>query len=251
MKLRILILSIFGTFVFNSCSSDSNSSNQNTDPNSNLPKKVIFESSADHNVYELFYNQNKIDYVKISTDGTNLGLFMTCYFTYNGDLISNICHKDSSGNIIYNENFIYQNNKLVKYIGTNTPLTNEVNNDYVYNNDGTIDCIYSDTTNGIGGTVNYTYINGMVTKMFNGDITYFPTNSPFKNIKGIDECYFTHNTQDGFFLNQLFISTTLNVNSYDNDFHYSYVYNDNLYPSLITKISNFGFNQGTFNITYY
>jgi hypothetical protein len=240
MKLRILILSIFGIFVSNSCSSDSNSSNQNNNPSTILPKKVIYQNTADSYIYDFFYNQDKINYIKITTGDD----YYMNYFTYDGDLITNITYEDSSQNILYIEDFTYSNNRLIRLIRTS--INGEVIYDYVYNSDGTIIV----TSPGGGQGIIYTYNNGMITKIFNKDITYFSTNSPFKNIKGIDNCYFTLNLQGGL-LNKLFFSTKLNVNS-GADYYYTYTYdNDTLFPYLVNEIRPDTGGQGTYNISYY
>ena len=62
MKIRILMLSLIGMIFFNSCSSDSNSTNstsQNLDPNTILPKKII-EDRYGSLCYEFFYDQNHL-----------------------------------------------------------------------------------------------------------------------------------------------------------------------------------------------
>lgn len=237
MKLRILILSIFGTFIFNSCTSDSNSSNQNNNPSTILPKKVIYQNTADEYIYEFFYNQDKINYIKITT---GIDYYENCYFTYDGDLITNITYEDSSQNTLYIEDFTYSNNRLI-----NKSINGEVIFDYVYNSDGTIIV----TSPGGGQGIIYTYNNGMITKRFDKDITYFSTNSPFKNIKGIDSCYFTLDLQGGL-LNKLFFSTKLNVNS-GSDYYYTYTYDNNLFPLLVNEIPPTLGGQGTYNISYY
>jgi len=241
MKIRILMLSLTGFIFFSSCSSDSNSSNQNNNPSTILPKKVIYQNTADSYIYEFFYNQDKINYIKL----TNENGYINCYFTYDGDLITNITYEDSSQNILYIEDFTYSNNRLINKHGLFTSTNSEDNVDYVYNSDGTIIESVS------WGEIIYTYNNGMITKRFNQDITYFSTNSPFKNIKGIDSCYFTLNLNRDFFLSKLFFSTKLNVNSGAN-YYYTYSYNnDTLFPYLVNEMPPTLGGQGTYNISYY
>jgi len=54
MKIRILMLSIIGLIFFNSCSNDSNSTSQNLDPNTILPKKIIEDGNGMSFFYEFF-----------------------------------------------------------------------------------------------------------------------------------------------------------------------------------------------------
>ena len=57
MKIRILMLSILGLILFNSCSSDSDSNtptSQNLDPNTILPKKIIEDGVNGMIFYEFF-----------------------------------------------------------------------------------------------------------------------------------------------------------------------------------------------------
>ena len=112
MKIRILMLSLIGFIFFSSCSSDSDSSNstsQNLDPNTILPKKIINEGGFGV-TYEFFYNQNKIDYIKISTEIVD-GI-IEFVFTYTGNLITKI-QTVSGGQESEHLDFTYQNNKLV------------------------------------------------------------------------------------------------------------------------------------------
>ena len=192
MKIRILMLSLLGLMFFNSCSSDSNSSDsnssnstsQNLDPNTILPKKVIVSGvnagpfDQEGYTYEFFFNQNKIDYLKLTQTNTNSGnsIVSNFYFTYNGNLITSISDRTST------YNFIYQNNQLIQ---TNInygqfiedPIT------YTYNSNGTVTCINGSLT------TTYTLTNGVVTSDSSGNEFNYLYNSysPFKNIIGIDK----------------------------------------------------------------
>ena len=107
MKIRILMLSILGLIFFNSCSNDSNSSNstsQNLDPNTLLPKQIIITDVLSGNTLKqiFFYNGNKINYITSTSTWfdeqsqsyvSNSG---NTYFTYNGDYITKMENNSSS-----------------------------------------------------------------------------------------------------------------------------------------------------------
>lgn len=253
MKIRILILSLIGLIFFNSCSSDSNSSNptsQNLDPNTILPKKVIIERPNSRSVsYDFYYNQNKIDHIDVNSFINNvIGSSFTINFTYTGNLITKIQWDNSF------INYTYQNNKLInKQINENYQGVSNLNNfDYIYNQNGTI----SASKNG-SLYATYTLNNdNLIINTGQYDIWYNSTSSPFINILGVKECfinYFFNNPDtdatgatpaiyDNGPVDDLFFSTIRNINSclpmsnvgYKR-IRYNYIYNEIQFPTTIFK----------------
>ncbi|MCX6185284.1 MAG: hypothetical protein NTX74_09730 [Flavobacterium sp.] len=273
MKIRILMLSLIGMIFFNSCSSDSNSTNstsQNLDPNTILPKKII-EEELGSICYEFFYDQNKINYIQVDTFisgefGGSGGV--NCYFTYTGNLITKI-QLGESGDEKGFIDFTYQNNKLInKKYTTFSGGTYISDLEYVYNSNNTISVL----SNGILKTT-YTLSTNQsyIVSKDGGDLLYSLTSSPFKNVIGIKEAFLdlgydvnAENVNPEFdFLDILFSSTTRNIisitpfpggQSFDS-LHFRYAYNELLFPTNITRF--FGSNifgaliyEGTYSIFY-
>jgi hypothetical protein len=270
MKIRILMLSLLGLIFFNSCSSDSDSSNstsQNLDPNTILPKKIIDEG-GNNLTYEFFYNQNKIDYIQLV--GPN-GETEDYVFTYTDNLITKI-QTVFGGQEEESLDFTYQNNKLVnkKYTvdvtngsGITTTWVTEL--DYVYNSNNTISVLAD-------GILKTTYTlsedQSYILKKDQAFIDYSnASSSPFKNILGIKESFLDMGYYFGGganVLDNLFASsatrniTSLNdigvlTNVFFETREYSYSYNDILFPTTIIFFRGSGFAFGydsTFHIFY-
>ena len=172
---------------FNSCSSDSNSTNstsQNLDPNTILPKKII-EEELGSLCFEFFYDQNKINYIQVSAVafdefiGDSSG---KCYFTYTGNLITKIQFGESGDEEGFID-FTYQNNKLInKKYTTFSGGTFITDLEYVYNSNNTISVL----SNGILKTT-YTLSTNQsyIVSKDGGNLLYSSTSSPFKNVIGI------------------------------------------------------------------
>ena len=238
MKIRILMLSLLGLIFFNSCSSDSDSSNpttQNLDPDTILPRKVLYDNAFDElNSFEFFYNQNKIDYIvdKFIEGGTEID-YATFYFTYNGDLITEIKGIDTSGNVIYDMDLTYQNNNLIqKHILSmgNEDLIENIY-DYSYNPDGSITMSHDNYN------VNILINNGLVYRINDIGIYCGNTFSPFKNIVGLDKVFFEFDYINGDLDNRdnfgnLFISTKYNVINSTRGL-YNYAFNEIEFPISI------------------
>ena len=270
MKIRFLMLSILGLILFSSCSSDSDSSNstsQNLDPNTILPKKIINEGGFGV-TYEFFYNQNKIDYIKISTEIVDG--FEEYVFTYTGNLITKI-QIVSGGQESEHLDFTYQNNKLVNkkytyYITNGSGITTtEVSElDYVYNSNNTISVLAD-------GVLKTTYTlsedQSNILKKDQAFIDYsYISSSPFKNILGIKESFLDMGYYIGGWdsiLDNLFASsatrniTRIEDNPLSNVFveekEYSYSYNELLFPTTIIFFRGSGFAFGydsTYHIFY-
>jgi hypothetical protein len=192
MKIKILVLSLIGLIFFNSCSTDNNSDNsttQNLDPNTLLPKQIMITEPLFNRFFKLnfFYNGNKIDHINNTYYGYD---FQNQYFeynsvtnyTYNGDLITKI------GDI----NLTYQNGKIVSYSSNvNNGLDNFV--DFQYQTNGTITRTYNlsccgsyilsitNLSNGLPSILSE--VNSQTTQ-YSSEISYTPTNSVYKNIVG-------------------------------------------------------------------
>ena len=245
MKIRILMLSIIGLIFFNSCSSDSNSSNstsQNLDPNTILPKKIIRESElgAPSTSFEFYYNQNKLDHIHcflFSNNGYILDEFDFNYI-YNGNLISEINVIDNSGVVIHKTEFSYLNNKLVNKKITNGQLNSIIDYtecNYTYNSSN--DIITRNLTRTFDGnttttTDTFSIENNLIFKN-NAGGNYTFTSSPFKNIIGIKDAF----KEGGLEFNpnnwvDIFFSTTKNLISTEGG-NYVYIYNDIEFPTSL------------------
>ena len=240
MKHKILMLSLLVLIFFNSCSSDSNSTTQNLDPNTILPIKVINENLFDESItYDFYYNQNKIDYIHYKFfSGMVNGFDYDIDFTYTGNLITEIKSMDTSGNVILDMLFTYQNNKLInKKVFNNGQQIYNI--DYIHNSNNTIS-ITNNSYNYI-----YTITNNLVTDNQNGPVFYSSTHSPYKNITGIDKCFIDIDLYDNspFQLEYLFTSTNNNNILSTSQHHYAYDYNDILFPITISKYEGGGLSR--------
>jgi hypothetical protein len=202
MKLRILILSIFGTFIFNSCTTDSNSStstSQNLDPNTLLPKQIMITEPLNDRFFKcnFFYNGNKIDYISYSssyfdyqsqTIVTGSG---NVNYTYNGNLINKI--ESDNGNTSYN--FTYQNGKISTCNFVSGNLENNFNIQFQYGSNGSVTRIITypnnpNITTPLVESLN-NFSNGIPYSISldnkECNIQYTGSNSVYKNITGFNE----------------------------------------------------------------
>lgn len=243
MKIRILMLSLLGLIFFNSCSSDSNSSNstsQNLDPNTILPKKIIRENAFDESIsYDFFYNQSKLDHIHSNYFDNGGNFEFDFNFTYNGNLITKIEVVNNTGQIYFKTDFTYNNNKLVNKQETHYDFINGSINgfyDYTYT--------YNSSNNIITRTKTITDINGdtfTLTNTFtitnnlvfrdNDNIWYSTSSSPFKNIIGIQDAFIEGGTEyDAYDYFNIFFSTTKNIIDLEGG-RYVYIYNDIEFPT--------------------
>lgn len=278
MRLRILILSILGTFVFNSCSTDSNSSNQNNNSGSVLPKTIIIsDNEGNSQRTDFFYNGNKIDHT--NTTKNNQGIEVT-NFVYDGDFITQIQPQSQYFGGIYTQNFTYQNGKLISVVGTinggnYNGIQSSVTFEYATNGEitrtvrqlGSTDPNFDDVlfiTNSSTGLPSFlTPNNGTLTNgssQDNSTINYNTTNSVYKNIVGfnnvLSNLYFTDLSVDSLYNNPLspynddlsWESNLSPINNYSSiDFNtifysydYSYVYNEYNYPTSFQVFDFYG-----------
>ena len=263
MKIRILMLSLLGLIFFNSCSSDSNSSNstsQNLDPNTILPKKIIRENAFDESIsYDFFYNQSKLDHIHHDyfDNGNNFELDFN--FTYNGNLISEIEVIDNSGQVYSKTEFTYLNNKLVNKKVTDYlfgPFTERLFT-YTYNSSNNIitrAATYTDIDgNSSTGTDTFTITNNLVFRN-NDNIWYSTSHSPFKNIIGIQDALIEGGTEyaDGassLDINSIFFSTTKNIIDLQGG-RFVYIYNDIEFPTTALYYQGSTFTPLNYQIIY-
>lgn len=251
MKIKILMFSLLGLIFFNSCSSDSNSSDstsQNLDPNTILPKKIMRgDSSGEFITYDFFYNQSKLDNIHYISLNNGPTVEYDINFTYNGNLISEIEVIDNSGQMVSNIEFTYQNNKLVNKLITNGDYV--VNIGYSYDSSNNIITRTITSPDGVVGETNtLTIINNLVYP--NSDISYSTTPSPFKNITGIQDAFIEMGTEydhtSSFDYLHIFFSTTKNI--LRSSGYFVYVYNDIEFP---TTINYYGGYPGTSYSIFY
>lgn len=250
MKLRILILTIFGTFVFNSCSTDSNSSNSTPQNLDLLPKRMLRDNITDGGtyIYDFFYDTNKIEYLKETFPN---GIIHYYFFTYSGNLISKIELGNFTQHNLYGEvNYFYQNNRLIQ-IDSPSPslLMGTTNVNINYNSDGTGNVIdYDGNEIAVFKITNDLLSYGMQYNINPANYIYASHNSPFKNIVGYKNLFLLHNVAqiiapDTF----IFGSTTFNPLNDQNGNLISYTLNSELYPIVV----NYEFNVNTTSISYY
>jgi hypothetical protein len=245
MKIRILMLSLLGLIFFNSCSSDSNSSNpttQNLDPNTLLPKQIIITDVLSGNTLKqiFFYNGNKINYITATSSWfdeqsqsyvSNSG---NTYFTYNGDYITKMENNSSSFN------FTYQNGKISTCSSVNW-FPRDFSIDFQYGSNGSVirtTTYEPDLDNPIPPVVDYlnNLSNGLVSnkssspKEYNQNY-YTSTNSVYKNIVGLNSKLSNLFTYSGSYNYNGYIGTPFDNNGYDLEFftslasiyNYSYI----------------------------
>jgi len=250
MKIRILMLSLIGLISFNSCSTDNNSSNstsQNLDPNTILPKKIIRENAFDESIsYDFFYNQSKLDHIHYDYFNNGGNFELDFNFTYNGNLISKIEVIDNTGQVYSKTEFTYLNNKLVnKQISeynyddvSGGFVVSEYLNTYTYNSSNDIitrATTYTDIDgNPYTETNTFTITNNLVFRN-NDNIWYSTSHSPFKNIIGIQDALIEGGTEyavSGSLLdiNSIFFSTTKNLLDLEGG-RFVYIYNDIEFPT--------------------
>jgi hypothetical protein len=279
VELSILFLSIFGTFVFNSCSTDGNSSNQNNNSGSILPKTIIIsDNEGNTQRTDFFYNGNKIDH--INTTKNNQGVGVT-NFVYNGDFITQTQPQSLIFGGIATENFTYQNGKLISVVSTiNGGIYNGIQSSVIFeystngeitrtrrqlgSTDPNFDDVLFMTNSSVGLPSSLTLNNG--TNPANGfpqdnsTINYNTTNSVYKNIVGfnnvLSNLYFTDLSVNSLYGNGLSpyqddlscLSNLSPINNYSSiDFNtifysydYSYVYNENNYPTSFQVFDFYG-----------
>ena len=202
MKIRILILSILGLIFFNSCSSDSNSTNstsQNLDPNTILPKQIMITEPLKNSFFKcnFFYNGNKIDYISYTSSyfddqsQTMVSFSGNVNYTYNGNFITKI--ESDNGNTSYD--FTYSNGKISTCTFISGNPYEDFNIDFQYGSNGSVVRTITYPNNPENPTPlvvnlnNYTdgipYSISLNNKQSN--IQYTGSNSVYKNITGFNQ----------------------------------------------------------------
>jgi hypothetical protein len=247
MKKIITITFVLSLFILSCSSDDPQNEIQNFDPNTILPKKIIKDDSRtgfefySNYIYEFFYNGSKLNNIEVKYSDFENGILTegeySLNFTYNGNFISKIELINNLGQVEMYFDFTYNNNKLVnKKLFFNNSLTD--NFDYIYNSNSIRRTMTSFDTDGNPYpnpiTDNFTITNNLISKYNFTDINYSSTNSPFKNISGVQDAFVEGGLDEEFygFLGEIFFSTKKNIlnNLYGN---FSYIYNNVEFPTTV------------------
>jgi hypothetical protein len=202
MKIRILILSILGLIFFNSCSSDSNSTNstsQNLDPNTILPKQIMITEPLKNSFFKcnFFYNGNKIDYISYTSSyfddqsQTMVSFSGNVNYTYNGNFITKI--ESDNGNTSYD--FTYSNGKISTCTFISGNPYEDFNIDFQYGSNGSVvrTITYpNDPDNPTPLIVNLNNLTdgipySITVNSKQSNIQYTGSNSVYKNITGFNQ----------------------------------------------------------------
>lgn len=253
MKKIILLLSVV-ILLLSSCSSNDN--NLTADSNQQvLVKKYITKNLNDNsivNITDFEYDGNKIS-KSISQNNV-------IFYTYSGDLITNIKIYDLNNALKVEYLFSYQNNNLVE--STYKMILSNVCEKrlYTHNPNQTVDFIYYKgdllTQNTLYKTGVITIQNEEVVSVVGQDhinsvssistFTYDNQNNPSKNIIGIDKLKVELDRVGGVFKNSISNLTVINNSQYFNT-DFTYVYNLNGYPVS----ANYFFNGTNFKSEYF
>lgn len=241
MKKIVLCFALLAA-VLSACSSDSESSNNQTDDV--LVKEVFYTSITDdysENV-EFTYNGNKL--VKgVYDDGSEE------IYTYQGNLITKIQLVDG-GDVIFTETFTYDsNNRLTEYFFEEGIYTEQET--FVYNADGTVTAI-SDGATAFPQTLYFQ--NDELQKIVGNGLTYNYTydskNSPFRNVTGFDKIAHVVHGDHEFFGRKQNIST-IYESAEDVDYMTNTMtYNANNYPVTVTSNAIFESEPYTATVQY-
>jgi hypothetical protein len=248
MKKLILCLG-FAAITLTSCSSDSDSSNNDSDEV--LVKEIVYTSITDDytETVEFTYNGTKI--IKGTYDDGSEDIY-----TYQGDLITKI-EMIADGDVLYTETFSYDSSdRLTQYVSQEGSFIDQET--FAYNNDGTVT-----STSGTGGGAfvrTLHFMNDELVKIVESGIgrvynyTYDSKNSPFRNVTGYDKIAHVVHGDHEFFGSHQNIST---IHEATEDIDYmtnTMTYNSNNYPTSATSVAVFEFDgtyTATMQYTYY
>lgn len=234
MKKLILVFSAVA-LIFSSCSSDADSlpvivplADSVVDVNGILLKRDVYTYNSVSKETNYTYTGNKLNRITYYDGDYDV-------YIYTGDLITEIRYYNAANTLIYSDDFHY--NSSNKLIGYNDLGAGQYEESYVYNSDGTI------SFNNSGNSGVLTFQNGEVVRrtenLSGGGIdqrtyTYDGTNSPFKNIIGLDKIAFTVPfIEYGSFHNQLSFLFTSTGNPTDSQSS-TYTFNSNNFPTIRT-----------------
>ncbi|WP_396138972.1 hypothetical protein [Flavobacterium sp.] len=252
MKKIITITFVLSLFILSCSSDDPQNEIQNFDPNTILPKKIIKDDSRtgfefySNYIYEFFYNGSKLNNIEVKYSDFENGILIegeySLNFTYNGNFISKIELINNLGQVEMYFDFTYNNNKLVnkKFFFNNSLIDNF---DYIYNSNSITRTMTSFDTDGNPNpntiTDNFIITNNLISKYNFTNINYSSTNSPFKNISGVQDAFVEGGVDlDNYsFYGDIFFSTQKNMlnNLYGN---FSYIYNNVEFPSTVMYFYN-------------
>lgn len=252
MKKIISLLNVFILIILlSACSSDNDHDIVVVDSNQPvLVKKIITKNQNDNsivNVTEFEYNGNKIS--KSVSQNNKI------FYTYSGDLVTNIKIYDLNNTLMFEYIYSYENNNLVE--STFKMLLNNVCEKrlYSYNANQTVDFTYY---KGDLITQSILYKTGIITiqneEVISMDVqdhlnsinrysiyTFDNHNNPNKNVIGFNKLKVELDRVGGTYQNP--ISNTNNYNNSIVTTDYSYVYNSSGFPVSSTINNNNGINQ--------
>lgn len=230
--------------TFNSCSSDSESSDDNQSGDV-LVKRVEYTSITDEyseNI-EYIYNGNKL--VKgVYDDGSEE------IYTYDGDLITEIKFVDA-GDVISTETFTYDSSdRLTHYVIDDSGFVDEEY--FSYNGDGTV--TGSADAAGLIPIRTYHFNNDQVIKIVGSGLTYNYTydgkNSPFRNVTGFGKiAHVTHGDHE-FYGSRENIATIYETTDEVNYMTNTMIYNSNNYPVSVESDAIFEDEPYTATVQY-
>ncbi|MPS74572.1 MAG: hypothetical protein E2590_15675 [Chryseobacterium sp.] len=262
MKNLLQVLLILPLFI--SCSSNDNDEITPEDITPILPVKIT-ETTKSGNTY---YLTMKYDGDKIIESNDEDG--SKTVYTYNGNNIVKSVEYDKNSNIVYTQEFAYNNDRLSSEKITDThmgTLSYTINYNYVNDNTVKYKLLESSTYNSSTGTFsNFKYtdyettlVNGNVSKIkrtlssgmvINRTYIYDNKNNPFSNIKGFVKINLLTSYDGDYGVNNL---TKLTSSSTDSYFNYtnttSYEYNSNNYP--VKQLTNYTDNSNGSSTTVY
>ncbi|KGO88880.1 hypothetical protein Q764_10735 [Flavobacterium suncheonense GH29-5 = DSM 17707] len=216
--------------LFASCSSDNDSSSEDTSGPVLLKKLIETDFNGDVYTTDYFYNGNKL--IKtVNDDGTYQNI------TYTGNLITKMEFFSETDQLEQTDLFVYnENEQLVNF---QRLLHNEdlgFKEVYVYDASGNVAVTYYDgdlaSQTNETGTGNVTFLNGEISVMTDMDAgvtktyTYDTKNTPFKNVLGMGKLSFYDSGNDQGINHNVVMLTKSDGESVTS----TYTYNSSDYP---------------------
>jgi hypothetical protein len=242
MKKILYLLSI--TFLMlQSCTSGSNDNSSNS--SSDILIKEFYNSNGEYSKF--IYIGNKIKKID-NTDGSY------AIFSYTNDLITQMSEYSNTGTLLTIKNYYYLNDNLVQTKTFENGILS-YQEDLIHNSNGMITITESSY---VSGNQNFSapykmyFSNGNCIKIEDSGHTalysYDTKNSPFKGITGFSKLIrlgdlIITNNNPVTIINPIYSNSTNTIN-------YSYQFNSQNYPILITS-SQSGIPNSTTSFTYY
>jgi len=239
MKKLLYVFSALA-LIFTSCSSDSDSSSDDSSGTVLVKKTIVTDADGNVVTTNFAYNGDKLVSIIDDTPDTPAEPNLRMFFTYTGNLITKIEYKLASGAIDQLDVFAYDANERLISLTRTFPNEPDWGNKetFVHNADGTISSSYysgdaiSQTNLVSTGKVFFTngniskieeYVDGVTTKT--NIYTYDAKNNPLKNILGMSKIAFTDGEAEAINNNMLTSDeTSLGASSS------VYTYNSGNYP---------------------